>query len=100
MNAVDLSIVIVNWNTKQLLLDCLSSIYRTVRRPSFEIFVVDNGSSDGSVEAVSRAHPAVRVIANAANLGFAQANNLALRKMAGRYAVLLNSDAVLKERAL
>ncbi|HSB34841.1 MAG TPA: glycosyltransferase family 2 protein, partial [Nitrospirota bacterium] len=100
MDTVDLSIIIVNWNTKQLLLDCVASIYQTVRRSSFEIFVVDNGSTDGSVEAVSRAHPAVKIIANRANLGFARANNLALMKMSGRYAVLLNSDTVLRERAL
>jgi GT2 family glycosyltransferase len=100
MNAIDLSIVIVNWNTRQLLLDCVASIYQTVHRPSFEIFVVDNGSTDGSVEAVSRAHSAVRIIANTTNLGFARANNLALMKMSGRYAVLLNSDTILKESAL
>jgi GT2 family glycosyltransferase len=99
-NNIDLSIIIVNWNTKQLLLNCIASIYRTVHQPSFEIFVVDNNSTDGSVEAVAKAHPAVNVIANTANLGFARANNVALRRMSGRYAVLLNSDTVLKETAL
>jgi GT2 family glycosyltransferase len=99
-NNIDLSIIIVNWNTKQLLLNCIESIYRTVKRSSFELFVVDNNSTDGSVEAISRAYPAVNVIANAANLGFAKANNLALRKMSGRYAVLLNSDTIIKDLAL
>ena len=97
---IDLSIIIVNWNTRELLLDCLASIYRTVHRSSLEIYVVDNGSTDGSVEAVSRAFPAVTVIANAENLGFAKANNLALKRISGRYAVLLNSDTILKESAL
>jgi GT2 family glycosyltransferase len=100
MDTNDISIIIVNWNTKQLLMDCISSVYRTAKGPSFDIFVVDNGSTDGSVEEVSRTHPAVKVIANAANLGFAGANNLALRKMSGRYAVLLNSDTLLKDSAL
>jgi GT2 family glycosyltransferase len=97
---IDLSIIIVNWNTKQLLLNCIASIYRTVHRPSFEIIVVDNNSTDGSVEAVAKAYPEVNVIANAANLGFARANNAALRRMSGRYGVLLNSDTILKESAL
>lgn len=99
-NGFDLSIIIVNWNTKQLLLDCISSIYSTVRGASYEVFVVDNGSTDGSVETVSQAFPAVNVIVNTGNLGFAKANNVALRRMSGRYAVLLNSDTILKEAAL
>jgi len=99
-NTIDLSIIIVNWNTKQLLLNCIASIYRTVHRSSFEIIMVDNGSTDGSVEAVSQTYPAVMIIANTANLGFAKANNVALGRMSGRYAVVLNSDTILKESAL
>ncbi len=98
--ATDLSIIITNWNTRQLLLDCISSVYQTVRLASFEIYVVDNGSSDQSVEAVQQEYPAVRVIANDRNVGFAAANNLALRRVNGAYAVLLNSDTLLKEGAL
>jgi len=97
---MDISIIIINWNTRQLLLDCIDSIYRTVQQATFEVYVVDNGSSDGSVEAVRNAFPSVKVIANARNQGFAKANNLALRQMHGRYAVLLNSDTVLKKSAL
>ena len=96
----DLSIVIINWNTRQLLLDCVRSVYDTVRSATYEIFVVDNGSTDGSVEAVATEFPNVMVIANARNEGFARANNLALRRMQGSYAVLLNSDTVLKDGAL
>jgi len=99
-NTIDFSIIIVNWNTKRLLLNCIASIYRTVNGSSFEIFVVDNGSTDGSVAAVSQTYPAVKVIANTANLGFAKANNVALGKISGRHAVLLNSDTILKESAL
>lgn len=97
---MDLSIVIVNWNTRQLLLDCLASIYQTISGCGFEVFVVDNASSDGSVEAVQRDYSTVNIIQNTENLGFAKANNQALRLMKGRYALLLNTDAVLTEGAV
>ena len=96
---IDLSVIIINWNTKQLLLDCVASVYRTIHEAKFEVFVVDNGSTDGSVEAVSKAYPAVRLIANTKNHGFAKANNMALKKMNGKYAVLLNSDTIVKDSA-
>ncbi len=99
-NEIDLSIIIVNWNTKQLLLDCLASVYCTVHQVTFEIIVVDNASTDGSAEAVSREYPNVTLIVNPSNLGFAGANNRALKRMRGKYAVLLNSDTLLKESAL
>ncbi len=97
---VDISIIIINWNTRQLLLDCIASVYDTVHKAVFEIFVVDNGSADGSVEAVADKYPGVTIIANTRNEGFAKANNAAIRRMTGEYAVLLNSDTVLKEHAL
>ena len=97
---IDISIIIVNWNTKQLLLDCLASIYKTVQKASFEIIVSDNGSKDNSVEAVSAAYPAVRIIENKRNLGFSRANNVALKGMTGKYALLLNSDTVLLDGAI
>ncbi len=97
---MDLSIVIVNWNTRQLLLDCLASIPVGVGDLSHEIFVVDNGSSDDSVARVRQEHPEVIVIENGENLGFAAANNRAFRQMRGDFALLLNSDTVLTEGAL
>lgn len=97
---MDLSIIIVNRNTKKLLIDCVGSVYRTVPPLSFEVFVVDNASSDASVEALKRAFPGVVCVENARNLGFARANNLALKRANGRYAVLLNTDTVLTPGAL
>jgi len=97
---VDLSIVIVNLNTRELLLDCIASIYATVPPLSAEIWVVDNASTDGSVEAVRSAFPGVRCIVNDRNRGFAGANNQAIRQASGRYVVLLNTDAVLTPAAL
>ncbi|OGQ86036.1 MAG: hypothetical protein A2512_04690 [Deltaproteobacteria bacterium RIFOXYD12_FULL_56_24] len=97
---MDLSIVIVNWNTRELLLDCLASVYATVSGLCFEVFLVDNASSDGSVAAVRAEYPQVTVIQNEKNLGFAAANNKALRIMQGKYALLLNTDTVLTEGAI
>ncbi len=96
----DLSIIIVNWNTRDLLLDCIDSVYKSIRNNSFEIIVVDNASTDGSVAAVSMRYPDVLIISNEINYGFAKANNMAIKKMNGRYAVLLNSDAILKKGSI
>ena len=90
----------MNWNTRDILMDCLNSIYKTVKDIDFEIYVVDNNSTDGSQEAVKKEFPDVMLIENEINTGFAYANNQALRIMQGRFAVLLNSDAVLKEQAI
>jgi GT2 family glycosyltransferase len=93
---MDLSIVIVNYNTKRLTLDCLKSIFQHLdNKVSFEIIVVDNGSSDGSGWAFhefSGPRRFVRTIEAGANLGFAKANNIGLRQAMGRQVLLLNSD--------
>lgn len=95
-----LTIIIVSWNTRELTLDCLASVYATIRNLNFEVFMVDNASVDGSIEAVQDAYPQVKIIRNQENLGFAKANNQALRLMQGRYALLLNSDTILTEEAI
>jgi hypothetical protein len=89
---MDLSVVIVNWNTRELLLQCLRHLDGLLLGLDTEVWVVDNGSADGSPRAVRSAFPGVRLIENARNLGFAAANNQALRACGGRYALLLNSD--------
>lgn len=89
-----LSIIIISWNTKQLLQDCLESIYKTTNEVSYEIIVVDNASSDGSVEMVKTEFGKVILIENDVNMGFARANNVAFPQAVGRYVLLLNSDTV------
>jgi GT2 family glycosyltransferase len=92
MNNLDLSIIIVNWNTRDLLAQCLASIYAHPPDGTFEIIVVDNASSDGSTPMVQEQFPSVRLIRNEENAGFVRANNQALDQCRGRYILLLNSD--------
>lgn len=97
---MDISVVIVNWNTRKLLIDCLDSICKTVKNITMEVWVVDNASTDDSVESVRRLYPDVQIVQNTQNLGFAAANNKAFKRMRGRYALLLNTDTLLTEGAV
>jgi GT2 family glycosyltransferase len=90
----------VNWNTKHLLLQSLGSIYQTSKKMKIEVWVVDNGSLDGSVRAVREKFPIVLLIENEKNLGFAKAVNQGLQKASGRYVLLLNPDTQVKNRAI
>jgi GT2 family glycosyltransferase len=96
---VDISFIIVNWNTRDILINCLNSIYKTAGDIDYEVCVVDNNSTDGSQEAIRKRFPEVNLIENNTNTGFAHANNQALEIMQGRFALLLNSDAILQEGA-
>ena len=89
----DISIIVVNWNTCDLLADCLESIAKTAGALDAEAIVVDNASTDGSQAMVQQRVPHVRLIANPSNVGFARANNQGIAVSDGRYALLLNSDA-------
>jgi len=91
---LDLTIVVVNWNTLSLLRDCLASVLSNSGNLSLELFVVDNASSDGSAEMVSAEFPSVKLIRNTQNRGFAAANNQALAVGQGRHMLLLNSDTI------
>ncbi len=91
----DLSLIIVSFNTRDLLRESLQSVERETGSLRVETFVVDNNSHDGSVAMVEAEFPAVIVLRSSVNLGFGAANNLALEKARGRYVVLLNSDAFL-----
>jgi len=91
---VSLSIIIVSHNTRSVLERCLSTAIGSRLAPGWEVIVVDNGSSDGSAEMVRSAYPTATVIENSRNLGFARANNQGMALAAGRYVLLLNSDAL------
>ena len=96
----DVSIIIVNYNTRQLLADCLASVYEKTDGIDFEVIVSDNGSNDGSVEMIRAEFPEVVLIENGANLGFGAANNRALDEAKGKYVLYLNSDTVLLNNAV
>jgi GT2 family glycosyltransferase len=96
----DVSIVIVSFNTRDVLRECLLSVYREVRSMPVQVIVIDNGSTDGSPAMIEREYPEVKLIRSEVNLGFGPANNLAIQSAGGRYVVLLNSDAFLTEGSL
>ncbi len=94
---VELSIIIVNYNVRDFLENALKSIERAIEGINAEVFVVDNASEDGSVEMLKQKFPWVKVIANDRNLGFARANNQALKIAKGKYILLINPDTVVQE---
>lgn len=100
MAGMDVSVIIVSWNTRDILRDCLDSVYAQTKAVSFEVIVIDNASADGSAELVKRDFAAVRLLENADNRGFAAANNQGMRLAAGRYVLLLNSDTVVLDGAI
>lgn len=108
---MDLSLIIVNWNTKEITLNCLRSVYESLKSApagsrnklettEVEILLVDNGSTDGSIEAIKSLFPQVKIIENSQNLGFAKANNQGMEIASGRYVLLLNSDTIVLDKAL
>ncbi len=97
---MDLSIVIVNYNVRYFLEQCLQSVFRSGQYLDMEVFVVDNNSVDGSVDMVATKFPQVKLIANKENVGFSRANNQAIALATGRYILLLNPDTVLEDDTL
>ncbi len=96
----DVSVIIVSWNTRALTHACLASLPDAAGTLSWDAWVIDNASTDDSVEATRREFPHVRLIANTANVGFAAANNQGIRASSGRYVLLLNSDTVMDPGSL
>ena len=97
---MDLSIIIVNWNTREDLYNCLFSIKNTSQDLNTEVFVVDNDSIDGSLEMVKSDYPEVHLINSGGNIGFGKANNIAIPKATAPYILFLNPDTILKPKAL
>lgn len=97
---LDLSVIIVNYNTRDMTLECLRTLIGRLEGLSTEVLLVDNGSSDGSADAVASAFPTVKLIRSNHNLGFGAGNNMALRQSSGKYFLLLNSDAFPRPGAL
>jgi GT2 family glycosyltransferase len=99
-DSVDLSIAIVSYNTRALMLDCLRAVFESRAEIRFEVIVVDNNSKDETVEAIRTSYPTVQIIVNHENRGFAKAVNQALAVCAGRYVLMLNSDTQVRRQAL
>lgn len=96
-STIDLSIIIVNYNVKEFLLNLLQSINNAKNNYSLEIIVVDNASDDGSVELIKEKYPYIKLIVNNTNVGFGSANNQALQIAKGKYFLLINPDTIVKE---
>ena len=100
---MDLSIIIVSYNTKEFLKACIESIYKTTKNIKFEIIVVDNNSSDGTDELISNLKFKIsnfHFVQNGANLGFSKANNVGVKEALGKYILFLNSDTLIYEKTL
>jgi len=95
-----LSIIIVNWNVRENIINCLESIKENPPREEFETIVVDNGSNDGSISAIKDNFPDVTIIANSDNRGFAAANNQGINKSQGQYILMLNPDTIVHPGSL
>ena len=96
----DLSIIIISYNTKEMTLACLKSIFQQTSGVSFEVIVLDNDSKDNSAEAIAADFPQVKLLAHKENLGFAGGNNLAAKEAAGEYILLINPDTVVLDGAI
>ncbi len=101
---VELSIVILNYNTRDLLNDCLGSLFESYKSEilsnRYEVIVIDNGSNDESAEMVKKDFPGVKLIANRQNYGFAKGNNIGMKETKGKYILLLNSDTFVEKNTL
>lgn len=97
---IKLAIVIVNWNTADLVSKCLSSIKKNLPEKTYQVYVVDNASSDNSVDLISKNFKWVNLIANKKNLGFAKANNQVLKKVKSEFVFILNPDTIIKKNSI
>jgi len=97
---VDVSIIVVAWNVRDLLYNCLKSAYDQTKGIDFEVIYVDNGSTDSSIEMLTKKFPGITIIQNQKNEGFIKANNQGIKVAKGRYVLLLNSDTIVLDNAI
>jgi GT2 family glycosyltransferase len=97
---MDVSIIIVNHNTRQMVIDCIRSVIEQTKALNYELIIFDSCSTDGSVEAIRAEFPHIRLIASPENIGFAAANNIAAKQARGRKLLLLNPDTVILDHAI
>lgn len=97
---MDISVILVSYNTKDMTRDCLNSVYKFTKDIEFEVYVVDNNSHDGSVEMIEQEFPQVKLIKNPDNKGFGAANNIAIRESSAKYIFCLNTDTLLLDNSI
>lgn len=97
---MDISIIFVNYKTKDLTINAIKSVFEKTKGIDFEIFVVDNNSQDGSIEAIEKEFPNINIIKNTVNAGFGAANNFAIKQAKGKYILCLNTDTLLINNAI
>lgn len=97
---MDISIIIVNFHSARMVIDCINSIREKTQKNTYEIIVVDNASGDGSVELLRQTFPDITIIPSEVNLGFGKANNLGAKQASGKYLFLLNPDTMLVNDAI
>jgi GT2 family glycosyltransferase len=95
-----LSIIILCWNDRKVIADCLQSIFANTHSTGFEVIISDNGSTDDSIEFIRASYPSVQVIENGRNLRFAKANNVGIRASLGEYVLILNPDTIIHDGTL
>lgn len=97
---IKVSIIVISYNTKEMTLACIRSVYEQTKEISFELIVVDNASRDGSAQAIAEYFPTVELIISSENIGFGRANNLAAEMAKGSYLLLLNPDTIVLDGAI
>lgn len=100
VNLVDVSVIILNYNTCELTLNALRSVYESKTSYTFEVILIDNHSTDDSLVRIKAEYPQVKLIENKINVGYSRGNNQGMREASGRYVLLLNSDTILEEQTL